>query len=153
MVSCIYDTRTGVQLHSEFSVCLLDLQLGGRGRHLQGVIVGGVDDHCDSECGGCWQRSKGSNERGGKTSVYVGRGREAAISDVVVRSSVFLRRCRPSSHSADVTEPTTPDPCIHRYIKQHRHSAALTIQVSKTHPKEKYFVLQHNNWQYIQQMI
>lgn len=37
--------RTGVQLDSEFAVCLLDLQLCGIRRYLQRVIVHGVDDH------------------------------------------------------------------------------------------------------------
>lgn len=39
------DKRTRVSHDSQFAIGLLDLQLGGRGRHPEGLIVGGVGDH------------------------------------------------------------------------------------------------------------
>lgn len=36
---------TGVQFDGEFAVCLLDLELRGRGRHAEGVIVCGFYHH------------------------------------------------------------------------------------------------------------
>ena len=44
---------TWVKFYGEFAVCLLDFQLGGGGRHLQGIVVLGIDHH------GClWEDSK-----------------------------------------------------------------------------------------------
>ena len=39
------DKRTRVSDDGQFAIRLLDLQLGGRRRHPQGLIVGGVGDH------------------------------------------------------------------------------------------------------------